>query len=122
MEPHFPPHFLHMPRTPCGYGIHGLVGSGVLYNSELEGSHKKTLVSPSCFFGGGPPFPWEYLRRRHTEEGHQSLARLGKGQKLKAGLGLAGQFWTGARQGRGLGWATDRVGIQLVDREGTSDG
>lgn len=45
MEPRFPPHFLHMPGTPCGHGTHGLVSSGLPYNSKLEGGHEKALVS-----------------------------------------------------------------------------
>ena len=49
MEPHSPSHLLHRLSIPDGHGIHGLVGLGVLYNSELKEAIKRLLISSSCF-------------------------------------------------------------------------
>lgn len=51
MEPCYPPYLLHTPSYTDGHGIHGLVGSGVLYNSELEQNYRR-FGSPALFLSG----------------------------------------------------------------------
>lgn len=76
MEPYSPSHFLHILSIPDGHGIHGLVSSGVLCNSELKEAIKRLLVSSSCFFRVRWAFPLEQLRKRHIEQWQQSMTRL----------------------------------------------